>query len=175
MDMTDQIVQRRATDWYLGKAVFLTGALVNPGLAQGYYRVKAINPDGSWDTEWISSTMPVGEPVYIHDGVRRDLKAIPSTVIPAAWKWLLWLCIYIAVAAFMLAITGGDGGIFWPLILSPIACQPLYDWYMAVEPVRGTKTSLAIFGVEGALAAKRRHDAQEITRINEIINRGTGR
>lgn len=168
--MMDQVVQRRPTDWYLGRVFKAGQPLVDAGLASGYYRVKAINPDGSWNTDYLGTTMPHGEPVYLHDG-RRDLKAIPSTVVPAWWKWILWAAIYLVAAGFMYSVSGGDGGAFWPLILLPVACQPFYDWYMAIEPVRGTKTSLVIFGIEGALAVKQRHDRAEMAAMSERLGR----
>lgn len=170
MSMTDAIVQRRPMQWYVGKVIYVTPAYGQQiSWPSGYYRVTGANLDlNTWETAYLGDVRP-HEPVYVHDG-RQDLKAIPSTVVPAAWKWLLWTCVYLVLAVGMLSVSGGDGGAFWPLILLPVALVPFYDWYMAVEPVRGTKTSLAIFGVEGALAMKQRHDRAEMARIDEKIN-----
>jgi hypothetical protein len=157
----DPILQRRSEEWYVGKVMLLKGDAVPVGYPEGYYIPTKWNPQGHWfDYHFIGTTLPESakdEPVYIHDGTRRDLKAVPSTVRPSVASFLFWITAYLVVATF-LTVVGIDHNPWAFFMFLPVAAVPLFAWFVDVEPVRGTKVALVLLAGQVALHYKHKRD-----------------
>lgn len=154
MTLMDQALNRRSSDWYLGRVLYVTDDALPPGWVEGYYRALDDPGDGTWRMEFLGFDRPRGVPVYVHNGRDHDLKAIPITVVPALWRWAAWTLAYLMLvllaSAYMVDATG-----FVALICLPILAMPLWDWYYAVEPVRATKVAIGLGVLQGGLALRR--------------------
>lgn len=157
----DPILQRRPYEWYLGKVMLLKGSAVPQGYPEGYFILLSYDRKQDWcQYHFIGTTLPESaqdEPVYIHDGQHHDLKAVPSTVRPSTMSFVFWTVAYFVVSIFLTAVAR-DHNPFPFFILLPLLGIPFFQWYMNVEPVRGTKVALAILTTEVLLHHKHQRD-----------------
>lgn len=155
MGLADSIMSGTLADGLVNRRASWTGAVVHdlgqPG-SVGYgqcFRVAHSRRDpasGDWEMRWseadyVGTEIPRTEPVYRFDGTTWDMPAYAQTVLPW-WAWLNCLLAGGLIAAFLGYCSAPEerGGVILGVFASTLVVA-VFCWYIAREPVKGTKVA----------------------------------